>query len=450
MELCTFISLHCSGCIFHVLQTFRIKNHQAHKISLLTACSVVVANMIGTGVFTSLGFQLQTAQNLWSILILWLGGGIIALCGAMAYAELGAHFKATGGDYVFLARVFHPIAGYLSAWAGLTIGFSAPIALAAIAFIKYMAPVVALDPWIAKLIAVGIILLITLLHSFTLRHSSRLQNLSTILKIGFLLTLVIAGSLFTAHAPASIITDNSWRQEITTTGFAVSMIFVTYAYTGWNAAAYIAGEMKDPQRNVPKALILSTLLIIILYTAFQWVLLRHAPIAAMQGKEEVSYISFQHLWGDGGAKWVSFFIALQLIATMSSYLWVGPRVTWAMSSAHHHWKPLSKQNQHGIPVRALWLHALISIILTLSGSFEQILVYAGFVLQLFSALTVSTCLFIKPEPGAFKTPLKPLPQILFLVFSVWVLIFTAMDKPIESMIGIGIVLSGLVISKANR
>jgi basic amino acid/polyamine antiporter, APA family len=414
---------------------------------LITACSVVVANMIGTGVFTSLGFQLQTAQNLWSIMILWLGGGIIALCGALSYAELGAHFKATGGDYIFLSRVFHPLAGYLSAWAGLTIGFSAPIALAAIAFIKYMAPVVALEPWIAKLIAVGIIVLITLLHSFTLRHSSRLQNLSTILKIGFLLTLIIAGSLFAAHAPASIITSNSWQQEITTTGFAVSMIFVTYAYTGWNAAAYIAGEMKDPQKNVPKALIFSTLVIIILYTAFQWVLLRHAPIAAMQGKEEVSYISFQHLWGDAGAKWVSFFIALQLIATMSSYLWVGPRVTWAMSSAHHHWKPLSKQNQHGIPVRALWLHAFISIILTLSGSFEQILVYAGFILQLFSALNVSTSLFIKPEPGAFKTPLKPLPQILFLLFSVWVLVFTAIDKPMESLIGIGIVLSGILLAK---
>ena len=403
--------------------------------------------MIGTGVFTSLGFQLQTAQNLWSIMILWLGGGIIALCGALSYAELGAHFKATGGDYIFLSRVFHPLAGYLSAWAGLTIGFSAPIALAAIAFIKYMAPVVALEPWIAKLIAVGIIVLITLLHSFTLRHSSRLQNLSTLLKIGFLLTLIIAGSLFAAHAPASIITSNSWQQEITTTGFAVSMIFVTYAYTGWNAAAYIAGEMKDPQKNVPKALIFSTLVIIILYTAFQWVLLRHAPIAAMQGKEEVSYISFQHLWGDAGAKWVSFFIALQLIATMSSYLWVGPRVTWAMSSAHHHWKPLSKQNQHGIPVRALWLHAFISIILTLSGSFEQILVYAGFILQLFSALNVSTSLFIKPEPGAFKTPLKPLPQILFLLFSVWVLVFTAIDKPMESLIGIGIVLSGILLAK---
>ena len=406
--------------------------------------------MIGTGVFTSLGFQLQTVQNLWTIMLLWMGGGIIALCGALAYAELGAHFRQTGGDYIFLSRVFHPLMGYLSAWAGLTIGFSAPIALAAIAFIKYLAPLIPLSPLMAKLVAVSIILLITVMHSRNLKFSSLFQNSSTVLKIGFLFLLIMAGAFVPAASPASIITGSGWTREITTTGFAVSMIFVTYAYTGWNAAAYIVGEMKDPQKNLPRALIVSTLLIIGLYTSFQWVLLRHAPISLLQGKEEVSYLSFLQLWGEKGAKWVSFFIALQLIATISSYLWVGPRVTWSMASAHHHWQPLAKQNRHGIPVPALWLHAGISIALMLSGSFEQILVYAGFILQLMTALTVATSLFIKPEPGAFKTPLKPLPQYIFLVFSVWVLVFTAIDKPMESLIGIGITVAGLAASKVRR
>lgn len=405
--------------------------------------------MIGTGVFTSLGFQLQAVQNIWSILLLWLGGGIIALCGAFASAELGAHFKATGGDYVFLSRVFHPVAGYLSAWAGLIIGFSAPIALAAIAFTKYLAPLLPLDPVAAHAIAVVIILLIAWMHSFTLRHSSRLQNLSTLLKIGFLLCLIIGGGIAAARSPSSIILSNSWTGEITTTGFAVSMIFVTYAYTGWNAAAYVAGEMQDPRRHLPKALILSTLLIILLYTGFQWVLLRHAPISLLQGKEEVSYLSFRELWGESGAKWVSFFIALQLIATISSYLWVGPRVTWAMASRHHYWQPLARVNAHGIPVRAVWLHAGISIALTLSGSFEQVLVYAGFVLQLMSALTVATSLFIRPEPGHFRTPFKPLPQFLFLLFSAWVLVFTAIDKPLESVVGVAMVLGGLLLSRSS-
>lgn len=383
-------------------------------------------------------------------MLLWMGGGIIALCGALAYAELGAHFRQTGGDYIFLSRVFHPLMGYLSAWAGLTIGFSAPIALAAIAFIKYLAPLIPLSPLMAKLVAVSVILLITVMHSRNLKFSSLFQNSSTVLKIGFLFLLIMAGAFVPAASPGSIITGSGWTREITTTGFAVSMIFVTYAYTGWNAAAYIVGEMKDPQKNLPRALIVSTLLIIGLYTSFQWVLLRHAPISLLQGKEEVSYLSFLQLWGEKGAKWVSFFIALQLIATISSYLWVGPRVTWSMASAHHHWQPLAKQNRHGIPVPALWLHAGISIALMLSGSFEQILVYAGFILQLMTALTVATSLFIKPEPGAFKTPLKPLPQYIFLVFSVWVLVFTAIDKPMESLIGIGITVAGLAASKIRR
>jgi len=228
------------------------------------------------------------------------------------------------------------------------------------------------------------------------------------------------------------------------------MIFVTYSYTGWNAAAYIVDEIKDPVRNLPRALIMSTLVIIVLYTLFQLVLLKHSPISELQNKEEVSFISFQNLWGNNGGRWVSFFIALQLIATISSYLWVGPRVTWAMSKNHFLWRSLSGLNVHGIPVRALWLHAIISIGLALSGSFEQILIYAGFVLQLMSALTVATSLFVKTRKDEFRTPLKPLPQILFLVFSAWVLVFTAIDKPLESIIGIAIVLAGLLFAKKSR
>jgi APA family basic amino acid/polyamine antiporter len=162
----------------------------------------------------------------------------------------------------------------------------------------------------------------------------------------------------------------------------------------------------------------------------------------MSGKEEVSFIAFENLLGKEGGRWVSLFIAIQLIATISSYLWVGPRVTWAMSKNHRLWKSLAKVNEHNIPVRAVWLHALISITLTLTGSFDQILLYAGFILQLMSSLTVATSLFIKNRPGEFKTPWKPLPQLIFLAFSLWVLLFTIIDKPKESLLGIAMVLAG--------
>jgi APA family basic amino acid/polyamine antiporter len=416
----------------------------AHRISLFTAISIVVANMIGTGVFTSLGFQLNSVQNTVSIMVIWCGAGIVALCGALAYAELGSHYPESGGDYVFLSRTFHPQLGYLSAWAGLTIGFSAPVALAAIAFVRYLAPFgLPQQSWIAVIL----IVLVSLMHSFTLRHSSGMQNLSTVIKIIFIIVLIAIGLNTQPQTPNAMKLDESWRSELVTTGMAVSMIFATYAYTGWNAAAYITDEINNPRRNLPIALITSTLLIIILYCLFQWVLLNHTSADALRGREDVSYIAFRNILGDGGAQWVGFFIALQLIATISSYLWVGPRVTRAMSAKHHFWQTVSVSNNAGIPVRATWLHAFISIVLVLTGSFEQILLYAGFVLQLMSALTVSSSLFIKPAPGQFRTPLKPLPQIIFLLFSTWVLIYTAINRPLESAAGAGMVLIGLVLSK---
>ncbi len=399
--------------------------------------------MIGTGVFTSVGFQLSSIQNTWGILLLWVLGGFLALFGAFAYAELGTHFKESGGDYIYLSRVFHPMLGYLSAWAGLTVGFSAPVALAAMAFTKYLAPFgLQGNVWLA----IAIIVLIGLMHSFTIRHSSRLQNASTIIKVLFIIILIIIGFWVPGNGSNAIVLNDSWQQEIFKPGFAVSMVYVAFAYTGWNAAAYVVDEIKNPQRNLPLALIGSTIFVAVVYVLFQLVLLRNATAAQMEGREEVTFIAFNNLLGSAGGKWVSIFIAIQLVATISSYLWVGPRVTWAMSNEHKLWKPLAKKNKHGIPVVAVWAHVFISIILTLTGSFEKILLYAGFVLQLMASLTVATSLFIKfKKPGTFTSPFKPLLQIIFLIFNAWVLFFTIIDRPKESLIGLGILLVGAII-----
>lgn len=399
--------------------------------------------MIGTGVFTSLGFQLATVHNTWTIMLLWLIGGILALFGAFAYAELGTHFKESGGDYIYLSRVFHPLLGYLSAWAGLTVGFSAPVALAAMAFTKYLAPFgLQGNVWLA----IAVIVLIGLMHSFTIHHSSRLQNISTLIKVIFIVLLVVLGLFLPGNGTNAFDYSSSWKHEMVTPGFAVSMIYVGFAYTGWNAAAYVVEEINAPMKNLPRALIGSTLFVAISYILFQFVLLKHASAAQLINREEVSFIAFGNLLGKTGGKWVSIFIALQLVATVSSYLWVGPRVTWAMAKENRLWKPLAKKNAHGIPVAAVWVHVLISVLLALTGSFERILLYAGFVLQLMASLTVATSLFIKDKlPGSFTSPLKPVLQIIFLLFNSWVLVFTMADRPIESLIGIGILLLGVVI-----
>ncbi len=413
------------------------------KISIYTASAIVVANMIGTGVFTSVGFQLSSVQNTWSILLLWLIGGLLALFGAFAYAELGTHFKESGGDYIYLSRVFHPLMGYLSAWAGLTVGFSAPVALAAMAFTKYLSPFgLQNNVWLA----ITVIVLIGLMHSFTIKHSSRFQNVSTIIKVVFIVVLIGIGFFVQGDGNSAVNFGSGWHNEILKPGFAVSMVYVAYAYVGWNAAAYVVDEIVDPRKNLPKALIGSTFFVAIVYLFFQFVLLKNASVTQLAGKEEVTFIAFDNLLGSTGGKWVSIFIAIQLIATVSSYLWVGPRVTMAMAKENKLWLPLAKQNKHGIPVTAVWLHVGISILLTLTGSFEKVLLYAGFVLQLMASLTVASSLFIKDKkPGSFKSPFKPLLQIIFLLFNGWVLIFTMIERPNESFIGIGILLAGVVI-----
>lgn len=399
--------------------------------------------MIGTGVFTSLGFQLNSVQNTYSILILWFLGGIMALFGSFSYAELGTHFKESGGDYIYLSRVFHPLMGYLSAWAGLTVGFSAPVALAAMAFTHYLSPF-GLENNL--FLALALIFSIGLFHSFTLKHSSGLQNISTLAKVVFLLILIGLGFLGIKPIHNAYLFSGSWKQEIWKTGFSVSMIYVSFAYTGWNAAAYVVDEIKNPLKNLPKALIGSTLFVSVLYIVFQMALLRNATTSQLIGKEEVAFISFGNLFGTSGGKWVSIFIALQLIATISSYLWVGPRVTAAMANEYKIWGPLSYKNKHGIPVRAVWAHVLLSVLLTLSGSFEKVLLYAGFVLQLMACLTVLSSLFIRNKnPDSFLSPFKPFFQIIFLVFNTGVLGYTFYSRPVESILGLGILGIGVLI-----
>lgn len=414
------------------------------KISIYTAAAIVIANMIGTGVFTSVGFQLNAIQNSWSIISLWFFGGVLSLFGAFAYAELGTHYKESGGDYIYLSRIFHPMLGYLSAWAGLTVGFSAPVALAAMAFTQYLSPVLGLPTH--TFMAIAIIVAIGLLHSFTLKHSSRLQNSSTVLKIVFIVVLIIIGVAAAAPAQNALLWNNSWHHEVVQPGYAVAMVYVAFAYTGWNAAAYVVDEMDNPRLHLPRALIGSTLFVMVVYMLFQYVLLKHATVNALKGKESVTFIAFNNVLGAKGAKWVSAFIALQLIATISSYIWVGSRVTAALAREHRLWQPFSIKNKHGIPIYAIWLHVAIAIVLLLTGSFEKVLLYAGFVLQLMASLTVATSLFTQPKPfPTYKSPFKPVLQIIFLLFNAWVLIFTLIDKPVESLIGVGILVAGLVL-----
>lgn len=416
-------------------------SYATSKISWKTAAGLVISSMIGTGVFTSLGFQLLEVQNTWSILLLWTLGGVMALVGAFTYAELGTHFRKTGGDYIFLSEAIHPAVGYLYAWVSLTVGFSAPIAIAAMAMNGYLSPILGntIYPGLFFLLAVPVA------HIFSVSRSAHFQDVLTLIKIAFVILLVILGFGYSSSAEVSSFDfSSSWQNEVIMPGFAVSLIYVFYAYTGWNSAAYIIEEVHHPEKNLPKALIWATFSVMVVYLLLQMVFLRHASIAQLIGKVEVADIAFGNLFGATGALWVSFFIGIQLIATISGYAWIGPRITYAMAKDFKLWKPLAKVNTNGIPVRSILLNTGISLILFLSGSFEQIMLYAGFVLQLMGTITVYSSLRIKKEIG-FKSPFKPWLQYSYIIFSSGVMIYLFWDRPMESFAGLGILALGLLI-----
>ena len=405
------------------------------KIGWRSAAALVIANMVGTGVFTSLGFQLVDVHNTWSIIGLWLTGGIMALFGAFSYAELGTRLPRSGGEYHFISETIHPLPGYLSGWVSLTVGFAAPVSLAAIAMAAYLEAYTAVPAVVMALITVTVI---SLVHSVHLRQSERFQNIFTVLKLAVIILLIGIGF---ALAPESVTLDLSsgWKQEVLLPAYAVSLIFVSYAYSGWNAAAYIVDEIRDVRKDLPRALIFGTAIVAVLYVLLQLAFLKAAPIDQLAGKVEVGQVAATALLGPEGGQAISLVIAVLLISSISAMVWVGPRVTKALGEDYGIWAPLARVSKNGLPIRAIWLQWAISVGLILTGSFEQVLLYSGFVLQAFSMLAVIGLLNLRrkrPELTGYNSPGYPYVQIIFLLFGTWVLVFMLRDRPEESVYGL--------------
>lgn len=413
------------------------------KIGWKTAAALVISNMIGTGVFTSLGYQISDLKNTTSILLLWSIGGILALMGAFIYSELASKFKQSGGDYIYLSRTFHPLFGYLSSWISLFVGFSAPISLAALAMGKYL-NIFGFD--LGKEFAIAMILIVAIFQSFSLNLSSKFQNIFTILKVVFIIFLIAIGFYYTPEVqPNAILFDSSWKGELLLPAFATSLVYVTFAYTGWNSASYIVEEINQPKKNLPKALFIGVVFVTISYVLLNYVFLKHASAAALSGQENVANISFANLLGNN-VKWVSCFIALQLIATISGYFWIGSRLTQATARENKLWSFMAKENKNRIPVRAIWVHTAISILLIFSGDFEVIFTYTSFVLQILATLAVCTAFFIKQdELTIIKSKFFYVLPALFLAFSLYICYFVLMQKPKESLFGLGIIALGIIL-----
>lgn len=415
-----------------------------YKITAFTCLSLVVANMIGTGAFTSLGFQLEDLQNPTTILILWILGGVIALSGAFSYSEIGSQIPSSGGEYAFLSKLFHPLVGYLSGWISITVGFAAPIALSAIAFVAYF-PFFNLNPKWTSILLIG---LITAIHTRSLTISSKFQNISTFLKVFFILTLIMIG-LFTQTSSDYVATFRGIDfTEIISPAFAIALIYVSYSYSGWNAAAYIIEEIKNPKKSLPIALIGGTLIVTILYTLLQYVFLKHVPINELRGQLDVGTITMNKILGERYGSIFGLAISLLLVSGISAMVWVGSRVTSSIANDHRFWS-FFKTKENKLPNRALWLQFVISALLILTGTFEQILIYCGILLTISSMVTVFGVFKLRRQninnsKSGYKSPMFPIFQIVFISLSLWMIIYGILNKPYETLLGFTNIFLGLL------
>src|SRR5215470_10566257 len=247
-----------------------------HSVSVIVATAIVIADMVGVGVFTSLGFQVKDLPSGFSILLLWTVGGLVALCGVFAYSELGAMFPRSSGEYNFLSRAYHPAFGFLAGWVSATVGFAAPVALAAMAFGEYAKSVV---PGVSPMmLALGMVWIVSLIQLTGVKHSSNFQLISTVLKVVLIVAFLLAGFVIGTPQPVSFAPSGAAFAQVMSAPFAISLVFVMYSFSGWNAATYIIGEMDTPQQSLPRALLAGTLIVLVLYVALNGVFLHTAPM----------------------------------------------------------------------------------------------------------------------------------------------------------------------------
>jgi APA family basic amino acid/polyamine antiporter len=415
------------------------------KVGLPACIALVVANMVGTGIFTSLGFQLAQIPSSEAILLLWFLGGVLALCGALCYAELSASMPRSGGEYHFLGKIYHPAVGFMAGLVSIVVGFAAPVSLSAMAFGSYLQGVVPNMPTRAS--ATAIVIVVTLFHLRDLRISSVFQIFFTLLKIGLVIFLSLS-LLGTSGAPPQA--SPAWGHHILSPPFAVALMFTLYAYSGWNAATYILDEVRTPARDIPRALAAGTLLVMFLYLTLNYAFLHAAPMEEMAGQINVAQVAAASAFGSLGGKMVAGIIALGLVSAISAMIWAGPRVAMVLGEDYPRtfgWFTL--RNAAGIPVRSVLAQSALTLVLLATSSFEQILVYTQFALLACSFLAVLGVMVLRvtqPDlPRPFRIPLYPLPPLLFLAISGFAMAYTAIVKPLEALFGLLTLVAALLV-----
>lgn len=422
------------------------------RIGAWTAGCVLVSNVIGAGIFTAAGFLARDLGDPNLILMTWLMGGLAALAGALSYSELGAALPVAGGDYVYLRRAYGPLVGFLGGWTSLTVGFSAGIAAGAASFSSYfleILPETAQGYWANKIVALVLLWLLTMVHLFGTERAGWLQRSLTGLNLSAILLLLLGAFTIGSGTWDHLRVPES-RPLPAFGAMVISFVFVSYAYSGWNAATYIAGEIIEPGRSLPRALMCGTLAVMVLYAGLNMMYffalsierMAEPPVLPVAQKAAIA------LFGPSSGAAISAILCLTMASAVSAMVWAGPRVYFAMAADGLLPELFAGTSRTtGVPNAAILLQSAWSSVLILSGTFERLVIYSGVVLAIFNALTVGAVIVLRWQAPSlarpYRVPLYPWVPMFSIALAALVVVYSLIERPIPSGLGILTILAGI-------
>ncbi len=413
------------------------------RLGLFSSTVLVVASMVGTGVFTTSGFLLAELKSPWLVLLAWLAGGGLATCGALSYGALSRRFPESGGEYTFLSRTLHPALGNIAGWVSLLVGFSAPLAAAAFGFGEYAKAWFPQWPpqWLGTTLLCGF----ALLHSIDVEGGAWVQNFAVLFKLILMAAFIILAIPRLPHY-GPIDGEGAGGGP---GAFLVSLVLVSFSYSGWNAAVYVAGEVRDPEWTLPRALLSGTVLVTVLYLLLNMAFVFAAPLAELAGRPDIGRAAAFALGGIEWADRLTTLVILALVTSISAMMMAGPRV-YARMAADGFLPRLFARDQ-GAPRWSIGLQCALALVILWSSTFKSLLTYIGFTLSLSTAAAVIGLMRLKLREGAgFKVTGWPWVPGVFLLGVLSMAVSSILRQPTESLYGIATLALGWLAWRVSR
>lgn len=426
-----------------------VESELRRELSLLDSTMINIGSMIGSGIFlvpATVALYLHSASF---IILVWIVGGIISLFGALSIAELGALYPRAGGQYVYLEKAYGPLWGFLYGWSAFTVIMAASIAAVAVGFATYLAFFLPLSAVGNKVVAILSIIILTTINCFGVKAGAIVQNLLTFLKIGMLGAFVVLGFIIKGGTFYDSGSSNAHFFSSNIVGsIGLALVAILWAYDGWIEITYVAGEVKNPQRTIPRSLMLSTIIVIVLYVLINITYVSLLSVSTISNSRFVAADASSIILGPVGASIAAIGVIIATLGTNNGFILTGSRIYYAMSSEKIFFRSFaSVHRRFHTPIPSLAGQGIWASILVLSGTFDQLITYVIFASWIFYAMAAGAVLILRkksPEsPRAYKTWGYPFTPVIFILFSLYLVFDTIIENPRDALIGLGIILLGL-------